>query len=198
MSTQSAGTLESPVKQALKRGVTTLENVLGQLRNRDVASLQSTANEATFLLEAARLAVESGYGTSDPAEREFHAARLRGLARVAELRKLAEPCLDCGAVCELLGVSRETIRKKLERNQLLALPKGSEDRVFPALQFERGAVIPGIAEVLDSLATDPFIALSFLLGKNESFGGITALEALKEGRVDEVLAEASTLLEHGS
>src|SRR5262249_53881366 len=132
MSAANPIALEPPVQQALKRGKTTLENVLSRLRTRDVESLQSTPDEATYLLEAARLAVESGCGSKDAAEKEFHAARLRGLARVAQLRKLAEPCLDTGAVCELLGVSRETIRKKIDRYQVLALPKGSEDRVFPA------------------------------------------------------------------
>ncbi len=66
-------------------------------------------------------------------EKEFNQARLRGLARMAELRKAAEPCLETGQVCALLGVTRETIRKKVDRGQLLALPKG-EDRVFPAFQ----------------------------------------------------------------
>jgi len=123
---------------------------------------------------------------------------MRGLTRVAELRKMAEPCLETGAVCALLGVSRETIRKKLERKQLLALPKGSEDRVFPAFQFKSGKVLPGIAKVLSALDTDPFVALSFLLSRNSFFESKTALEALVAGRIDEVVAEAGSYLEHGS
>src|SRR5437660_1203579 len=112
--------LELPARQALERGRRTLESVFRKVRSRDLGPLQRTTNEATFLIEAGRLAVESGLAGADEAERDFNKARLRGLARVAELRKMAEPCLETGPVCEILGVSRETIRKKLERKQLLA------------------------------------------------------------------------------
>lgn len=175
-----------------------MENVFRKARPRDLGALQSTANEVTFLIEAARLAVESGLGAADAAERDFNEARLRGLARVTELRKMAEPCLETGAVCALLGVSRETIRKKLERKQLLALPKGSEDRVFPAFQFKDGELLRGVHQVLQALDTDPFVALSFFFSRNPFFGNKTAVEALKAGMIDEVVAEAGSYLEHGS
>jgi hypothetical protein len=163
-----------------------------------LGALQSTTNEVTFLIEAARLALESGLVGADSVGRDFNEARLRGLVRVAELRKMAEPCLETGAVCALLGVSRETIRKKLERKQLLALPKGSEDRVFPAFQFLGGAVLHGLREVLEALDTDPFVALSFFLTRNPFFGNMTAVDALKAGKIEEVVAEAGSYLEHGS
>jgi hypothetical protein len=37
-------------------------------------------------------------------EKKLHEARLRGLLRMAELRKAAEPCPETGQVCDLLGV----------------------------------------------------------------------------------------------
>jgi|ERR1041385_4126798 excisionase family DNA binding protein len=189
--------LERPVQQALERGTRTLQNIFRKLRPKQLGALQTTSNEATFLIEVARLAVEAG--PKDAVENDFHQARLRGLARIAELRKIAEPCLETGEVCKLLGVSRETIRKKVDRKQLLALPKGSEDRVFPAFQFKEGEVLPGIKEVLEILSTDsPFVALSFLLSRSPLFRNKTALEALKAGMVKEVIAEAGSYLEHGS
>ena len=198
MAAMNADVLEPPAQQALERGRKTLENVFRKVRPRDLGALQSTTNEVTFLIEAARLAVESGLVRADAAEQDFNEARLRGLARVAELRKMAEPCLETGAVCALLGVSRETIRKKLERKHLLGLPKGSEDRVFPAFQFKGGEVLPGVPEVLQALDTDPFVALSFFLSRNPFFGNKTAVDALKAGMIEEVVAEAGSYLEHGS
>ena len=196
MSVQS-GVLERPVQQALERGTRTLQNIIRKLRPKQLGALQTTSNEAAFLIEVARLAVEAG--PKDGVENDFHQARLRGLARIAELRKMAEPCLETGAVCKLLGVSRETIRKKVDRKQLLALPKGSEDRLFPAFQFKEGEVLPGIREVLEVLPTDsPFVALSFLLSRSPLFRNKTALEALKAGMVKEVVSEAGSYLEHGS
>ena len=162
-----------------------------------IHSYKHAGNEATFLIEVARLAVESG--VEDGVENDFHQARLRALARVAELRKMAEPCLDTGQVCKLLGVSRETIRKKVDRKQLLALPKGSEDRVFPAFQFKEGELLPGMKEVLEVLPGDsPFVALSFLLSRSPFFRNKTAVDALKTGMLKEVIAEAGSFLEHGS
>jgi len=196
MASQS-GVLERPVQQALERGTKTLQTIFRKLRPKQLGALQTTSNEATFLIEVARLAVESGF--EDRVESDFHQARLRALARVAELRKMAEPCLDTGQVCKLLGVSRETIRKKVDRKQLLALPKGSEDRVFPAFQFKEGELLPGMKEVLEVLPGDsPFVALSFLLSRSPFFRNKTAVDALKAGMLKEVIAEAGSYLEHGS
>src|SRR5262245_41488231 len=136
-------TLELPVRQMLARGKKTLETVLSHAGSAGVGTLQTSTNEVGFLIEAARLAVESLGINADATDRKLYQARLRGLARMAELRKAAEPVLETGQVCELLGVSRETIRKKVDRKQLLALPKGG-DRVFPAFQFKDGEVVSGL------------------------------------------------------
>jgi len=192
-------TLGSPAQQVLERGMKTLERIVQRAGKRNLGRLQASPNEATFLIEAARLAVESLGMSGDKTEQRLHKARLRGLSRLAELRKAAEPSLETAAVCGLLGVSRETVRKKVERNQLLALPKGESDRVFPAFQFQDGTVVPGVREVLEQLNTDsPFVALSFFLSRSPVFGDNSAIDALKAGLVDEVLTEARGLLNHGS
>jgi hypothetical protein len=197
--TAAQNTLDRPVQEAIERGKRTLENVLRRFRARDLGTLQTTTNEVSFLAEAARLAAVSGAGAREPAEGTLEQAQLRGIARVAELRQMAGPCLETGQVCALLGVSRETIRKKVDRKQLLALPKGNEDRVFPAFQFKEGKVRPGIKEVLQAMNSDtPFEVLAFLFARSPFFGNKTALEALQADMIDEVVAEASGLFEHGS
>lgn len=189
--------LREPAELALKRATKTLESLFHRLRPRDLGPLQTADTESTFLIEVARLAVEAG--TTETARTDLQRARLRGLSRVAELRKLGEPYLGTGQVCELLGVSRETIRKKVDRKQLLALPRGSEDRVFPAFQFGEGRTVPGVKEVLQILPGDsPFLALSFFMSRSPSFGNKTAIEALLAGNTQAVIAEAGSLLDHGS
>jgi hypothetical protein len=90
------------------------------------------------------------------------------------------------------------VRKKVDRKQLLALPKGG-DRVFPAFQFKDGDIVPGLSEVLAALETDsPFVALSFLLSRSPDFGGLTAIEALQAGDREAVVLEAKNLLKHGN
>ncbi len=175
-----------------------MKTVFVKAGSKAVGPLQATTNEVGYLMAAARLAIEALGLPADALEKPLHYARLRGLERMAELRKAAEPVLETGDVCRLLGVSRETIRKKVHRRQLLALPKGG-DRVFPAFQFKDGDVLPGIAKVLSALNTDsPFAALSFLLSKNPEFGGKSVCELLQEGQIELVLAEARAYLNHGA
>ncbi len=97
-----------------------------------------------------------------------------------------------------LGVSRKTVRKKVDRRQLLALPKGG-DRVFPAFQFKDGAVLHGFAEALAALDTESvFSILAFFLSANEDFGNKTAIQMLESGEVETVISEARTYLKHGA
>ncbi len=134
--------------------------------------------------------------SANAVEKRLYDAGLRGLARMAELRKAAEPGLETGQVCDLLGVSRETIRKKVDRNQLLAIPKGG-DRVFPAFQFKDGDVLPGLGEVLSVFESSyPIVVLSFLLSQSPEFGRLTALEALVTGNRVSVISEAKNFLRH--
>jgi hypothetical protein len=189
---------EAPVQQMLKRGTQTLRSVLCKAGARGMQPLQTTTNEIGFLIAAARLAIEEVEIKAEGAEQELQAARVRGLERMAALRKAAEPVLESGEVGKLLGVSRETIRKKVDRHQLLALPKGG-DRVFPAFQFADGDVLPGVAEVLAALDTaSVFVALSFFLSQHPAFDGRTAIQLLQAGEKDAVVAEAKGFLNHGS
>ena len=146
--------MEAPARRMVDRGAKTLEAVLRQSGPAGVGALQTSTNEISFLMQATRLAVDALGARLDDTEQALHKARLRGLTRAIELRKAAEPCLETGQVCELLGVSRETVRKKVDRKHLLALPKGA-DRVFPAFQFKEGDMVPGLGEVLVALEAQP-------------------------------------------
>lgn len=189
--------LESPTRQLMDRGRKTLESVLQKAGAASLTTLQTSTNEVNFLMAATRLAIEALGGPGDATQARMNQARLRGLTRMVELRKAAEPCLETGQVCELLGVSRETIRKKVDRKQLLALPKGG-DRVFPAFQFKEGDVVPGFREVLEALDTDsPFVALSFLLSQSPDFGNQTAIGALQSKDKGKVILDARSFLKHG-
>lgn len=186
----------SVIQTTVQRGTETLKSVLGQVDPAGLNKLQASINEVDFLVKAAQLATQN-IAQVDPTEQKLNQARLRGLERIVELRKAAEPVLETGQVCELLGVSRETIRKKVDRQQLIALPKGS-DRVFPLFQFKEGAVLPGIPQVLEALDTDSvFTTLAFLLSKNPEFADKTAIQLLEAGELEPVLTEASNFLGHG-
>jgi excisionase family DNA binding protein len=185
------------IASVVKRGTETLRRVLPRVGRDNIEMLRVTVNEVDFLVRAAQIAAET-IVQLDPTEIKLHEARLRGLKRIIELRKAAEPVMETGEVCELLGVSRETIRKKVDRRQILALPKGG-DRVFPAFQFKDGAILEGLPEVLKALDTESiFTILSFLLSNNQDLDNRTALELLQAGNIEPVLIEARTFLKHGA
>ena len=135
---------------------------------------------------------------TDLTEQKLQEARRRGLIRVRGLRKAAEPTLETGEVCDLLGVTRESIRMRVHRHQLLDLSK-SDGEVFPAFQFREGKVLRGIPEVLRALDTDSaYTALSFLLSRNPDFANKTALNLLEAGETGTVIAAARGFLRHGT
>ncbi len=184
------------IASVVERGTRTLKRVLPRVGRDNIRMLHVAVNEVDFLVKAAQVAAETAVQL-DPTEVKLHQARLRGLKRIVELRKAAEPVMETGEVCELLGVTRETIRKKVDRRQMIALPKGG-DRVFPAFQFKEGAILKGLPEVLGALDTESvFTILSFLLSSNPDFDNRTALELLQTGELEPVLTEARTFLKHG-
>lgn len=183
----------SSLQLTLVRGTETLHRVLSQVSPNDLKHLQGTVNEVDFLVKAAQLAALV-MAPLDPTERKLQAARVRGLVRIVKLRRAAEPTLELGEVSKLLGVTRQTIRRKVSRRQLLALPKGG-DWVLPAFQFKEGAVLNGLPQVLKALDTDSvFTSLSFLLSENPDFGKKTAIEMLEAGDIEPVVAEARVFL----
>ena len=189
--------IPSSLQLTLDRGTETLRSVLSHMSPNNLKHLQVTVNEVDFLVKAAQLAALTVVPL-DSTERKLHAARVRGLRRIVELRRAAEPTMETGEVCELLGVTRETIRQKVNRRQLLALPKGG-DRVFPAFQFKEGAVLNGLPEVLNALDTGSvFTILSFLLSQNPDCDNKTAIEMLEAGDIEPAVAEARVFLKHGA
>lgn len=195
--TTEAVETRAEIASAVKRGTETIQRVLTRVGRESLKRLHVTVNEVDFLIKAAQIAAQTMV-PPDPTEIRLHEARLRGLKQIMLLRKAAEPVMETGEVCELLGVSRETIRKKVDRRQIIALPKGG-DRVFPAFQFKAGAVLEGLPQVLGALDTDSvFTVLSFLLSRNPDLDNRTALELLQAGDLEPVLTEARTFLKHGA
>ncbi len=80
------------------------------------------------------------------------------------------------------GISRQAVDKRRRSLQLLGVRVASDWR-YPAVQIERdGQVVPGLAAVLAGLATlGPWAQLGFLLAKDDALGGLTPLDALRQG-----------------
>lgn len=112
------------------------------------------------------------------AERENLAAKAQGLLSSEEAGRI------------LGGISRQAVDKRRRAGQLLGV-KLANDWRYPALQFgSAGEVVQGLVDVLQVLADlSPWATLDFLLAEDDALGGLSPLEALRQGghRTEEVL-----------
>jgi len=129
---------------------------------------------------------------------EWAEALLRGAQVQRDLLQEAGGTLSASDVGTLLGIGRAAVDKRRRQGALLGLRLPSGDFVYPAAQFAKGDVVPGLPDVLGAFRIqDPWMQLDVLLGHDESLGGRTAFEALADGDVDQVKAVVSSAGEQG-
>lgn len=108
-------------------------------------------------------------------------------------RELLKGSLTSRQVADLLGSSRQTPHDRLRSGSLIAaLDNGS--RRFPMWQFDSAGpdgVIQGLPEVVRVLRISDLSKISWLKKPNAFLDGHTPVDALKQGRVKDVIAEAS-------
>ena len=133
------------------------------------------------------------------AEDPIVASKLRGIELRQEMLKKSGGVLSSAEVAELLNVTRQAVDKRRAVNQLLALTQGRRGYSYPSFQFEDGKTLDGLEEVLRSLsALDAWMQLRFFTAPQERLGNKTPIEALRSGRVDDVVKAASGYGEQGA
>jgi hypothetical protein len=127
------------------------------------------------------------------------ASKLRGFELRQEMLKKSGGVVSSGRVAELLNVSRQAVDKRRAANQLLALTQGRRGYSYPTFQFEDGKTLNGLEEVLRNLrALDPWMQLRFFTSPHERLGNETPIEALRSGKVNDVVRAASGYGEQGA
>jgi hypothetical protein len=118
------------------------------------------------------------------------AARARGAAVKEEL--LADPeMLNTAAIANLLGMSEEGVRLKRKRHEILGLESAKRGIRYPAWQVLEGRqLLPALPRLFAMLGDDPWRLFRFLQQHHGELGGDRALDALRRGKVDGVLAAA--------
>jgi hypothetical protein len=118
------------------------------------------------------------------------AARTRGAAVKEKL--LANPdMLNTAAIADLLGMSEEGVRLKRKRHEILGLESAKRGIRYPAWQVLDGRqLLPALPRLFAMLGDDPWRLFRFLQQHHSELGGDRALDALRLGRVDGVLAAA--------
>ena len=123
-------------------------------------------------------------------EQALTAARARGAALKEEL--LADPeMLSTAAMAGRLGMSEEGVRLKRKRHEVLGLEFAKRGIRYPSWQLLPNAqLLPALPRLFDILGPDPWRLYRFLLQHHAEASGARALDALKRGRSDAVLAAA--------
>ena len=127
------------------------------------------------------------------------ASRLRGFELRQEMLKKSGGVISSEKAAELLNISRQAVDKRRAVSQLLALTQGRRGYSYPTFQFEEGKTLNGLEEVLKNLrALDPWMQLRFFTSPHERLGNETPIEALRGGRVNDVVRVASAYGEQGA
>jgi len=88
--------------------------------------------------------------------------------------------------------------EELETNSLLWLDI-SGDHAYPAFQIAGDGLLPGIGAVVEAFSIDdPWMRVNFMLTGDARLAGQRPIDALREGRVIEVIAAARAYGEHGA
>jgi len=130
---------------------------------------------------------------ADDLDAALAAARERGRLRVAEILA-GDEMLSADAFAELLGVSRVTVNAKRQRHEVLAVDGARRGFRFPAWQVdENGKPFAAIPQLFDKLGDSPWAVYRFLVQRHPELEGATGIDALRQGRTDEVLEAAESL-----
>ena len=129
----------------------------------------------------------------------FVEAMSRGAKVKRELLQSAGGVLTSSQVAAALGITRQAVDKRRCRRALLAVPNGSGEYLYPACQFMPDGIIPGFERVLHAFAIrNPWTQLSVLLAPAAALAGMTILEALKSGRVENAIGVAASFGEQAA
>jgi hypothetical protein len=145
--------------------------------------------------EAPTIEIEEVHARANPATTDqFDAAlaeaRARGVQRAAEILTSPE-MLSADGFAEMIGVSREAVRLKRQRHEILGLEGAKRGVRFPQWQVTAdGSLLPGLSSLFDRLAGNSWTVYRFLIQRHPELDGVTAAAALKAGQVDKVLAAA--------
>ena len=99
---------------------------------------------------------------------------------------------------EKLGITLLELCRMRKRNEVFWMEVG-DDHVYPRFQLDGNGFLPGIRDVLDAFAIDAeWMRVNFMLTGDLRLNGWRPIDALREGRVDEVKFAAQAYGQHGA
>lgn len=125
------------------------------------------------------------------------AAKRRGDALKRSL--LAAPdMLSTAEMAERLGMSEEGVRLKRKRHEVLGLELAKRGIRYPSWQvLNDRTLLPGLPRLFQILGDSPWTIYRFLLQHHAELGGVCGIDALRQGRVEDVLAASENSVAGG-
>ncbi|WP_195904219.1 antitoxin Xre/MbcA/ParS-like domain-containing protein [Microvirga lotononidis] len=110
-----------------------------------------------------------------------------GEVRKAELVKLAGGLYMPGYVAAILAIPEQLVEERRKAGELIAVETGEGYR-YPACQFTPDGIVAGLFEVLAVMPIrHDWMRLEWLLVPDEALEGLSPLEALRAGRLEDLL-----------
>ena len=184
---------ESPVGRYVIRYLKASVAIMSKWQMKSLpADRISDLDDEEFLAEAwQHMLDERPLGTSSRAMQRFK-ARLR-------FRKMLETAggvFRVDQVAGLLGITKNAVQKRADKDKLLVVNEGKR-KVYPVWQFGEEALVEGFESVLEDLPKSGVGRCRFFLTPLTRLGGMAPIDALNEGRYENVLNEARRFNKHG-
>lgn len=147
----------------------------------DEAALVSAASAPTDVGSLLRFVANANVAVSQSGEEPLNGALARAITHRQQLLERAGEMLSSAQVGELLGIRRQSVDKRRNSHRLLGLKQGS-DWIYPAVQFKDGDLLSGLDRLLAAHRDDdPWHVLDVLLAPDQSLGGCSLLQVLRDG-----------------
>lgn len=126
-------------------------------------------------------------------ETALEAGRGRGRLRSAQILDQTD-MLTAEQFAERLGVSRMTVNARRQKHELLGLDGAKRGFRFPAWQVDdEGKAFDALPKLFDLLGTNAWTIYRFLTQRHAALEGISAKDALRQGKSPLVLQVAESL-----
>jgi hypothetical protein len=126
-------------------------------------------------------------------ELSLDAARERGRLRSAQILD-QDDMLTAEQFAERLGVSRMTVNARRQKHELLGLDGAKRGFRFPAWQVDDdGKAFDALPQLFDLLGENAWTVYRFLTQRHAALKGISAKDALRQGKTPQVLQAAESL-----
>lgn len=186
------------MQQALERIAIEFEDYLNSLQPEEIKCLAErlTPTNTKPKYSQAELNFAAKLGADQISDEEHIKLELAALTRNFKWRQeLLKSSLTAPQVADLLNTTRQTPHDRLKKSSLIAVQDNGVWK-FPTWQFDPegpDGVIAGLPDVLKALNVPALSKISWLTRPNNALNGLTPIEALKFGQIDDVIAEAKTV-----